>query len=338
MANEETTQDTEHDTSPERGYLSLLYEGGIANEGALVLDEYAASLEGWRALFQLLGEIYFHSFPELRRVRGARLLRIEIVAERRGSWETFLVISLLTGIIGARADVTVMWAFSKLVEWYRLSITTFVRKKSETTDIDEIVAALREMAEKSGFVLDNDIGDEDPDQMVFYDEKPDEDEIPGTHPIGRAQALAERVDHLLKQATSPLEHSCNSMTLLAADKSPVLKFGPAERAAIMAPLTLPPPKREWRQARIKFERINRKTGRALFYFKGDDENRAAHYSRIIDSTVREPHNVYTEAFNDDKLLKVWIRQTHPQQGQLNFQWEITADDPDDSPLFNMPRP
>jgi hypothetical protein len=75
-------ENSESSASDDR--LSLLYEGGLADNGALLLPEYAASLDGWRDLFQLLGELYFHSFPELQKVRGANLLRIEVVAENWG--------------------------------------------------------------------------------------------------------------------------------------------------------------------------------------------------------------------------------------------------------------
>jgi hypothetical protein len=154
----------------------------------------------------------------------------------------------------------------------------------------------------------------------------------------RAQALAEKLDSSLKRATQPLERSCERLKVLLPDRTTLFEIGPAERAVIVAPLTLPPPKREWREARIKFERINRKTGRALFYFDGEDSGHAAHYSRIIDPAVRQPHNRYTQAFNDDEALDVWLRQTHPEPGRLNFQWEITAKDPNGETLFELPPP
>src|SRR5207249_7534609 len=70
---------------------------------------------------------------------------------------------------------------------------------------------------------------------------------------------------------------------------------------------------------IKFERINRKTGRALFYFDGEDPRHAAHYSRIVDPAVREPHNRYTQSFSDDEVLDVWIRsEEHTSELQSRF--------------------
>src|SRR5262245_50456263 len=60
------------------GRLTIAYAGGLADAGALLLSEYSASLHGWRDLAQFLGELYLHSFPELRRIRGTDLLRIEV--------------------------------------------------------------------------------------------------------------------------------------------------------------------------------------------------------------------------------------------------------------------
>src|SRR6185312_682174 len=142
-------------TSDDR--LSLVFDGGLADNGVLLLPEYAASLEGWRDLFQVLGELYFRSFPELRKLRGSNLLRIEIVAERRGSFETVIGIIIgvaAQGILGNRADAAVVWTFRKLVEWYREVVSSYVRKKSETTDYTEIAAALERMTTERGIPLE----------------------------------------------------------------------------------------------------------------------------------------------------------------------------------------
>jgi hypothetical protein len=121
------------------------------------LSEYAASLHGWRDLFQVLGELYLHSFPELRRVRGNDLLRIEVVAEKPGSYETVLTFvfgAIAGGILGNRADAGVVWSFKKLVEWYQRAIREYVRRKSQTTDVTAVSAALEQVAAEAGIPLD----------------------------------------------------------------------------------------------------------------------------------------------------------------------------------------
>jgi hypothetical protein len=129
------------------------------------------------------------------------------------------------------------------------------------------------------------------------------------------------------------------MKVLLVNNFIVLEIGAAERAIISTPLTLPPPKRDWARARVRFERINRKTGRALIYFDGEDRSaHGAHYARIVDRAVQKPHNQYTQAFNDDEALDVWVRQTHPERGKLNYQWEIIGKDPNQYQLFDLPPP
>lgn len=322
------------------GRLSLIFRGGLSNGGILLLNEYAASLEGWRGLFQLFGEIYLHQFPELRHVRGPRLLKIEIAAERSGSWETVLIFvfgAAAGGIIGNRTDAVAVWGFKKLMEWYKKAVSTYVRKKSETTDVTVLTNTIRDLLQTEGYELSGPVVLEEEDEDTLLPgvlENEDEPNVTATGRIDRTQALVERMDQLLKAATAPLDQSSERMSVVQGDGSSVLEIGPAERAVISEPLTLPPPKREWVKGRIKFERINRKTGRALFHFDGEDDQVGAHYSKIIDPSLREAGNRYTQAFSDDAPIEVWLRQTHPERGRLNFQWEINGDDPDELPLFS----
>jgi hypothetical protein len=322
--------------------LSLHYEGGLADNGTLLLPEYAASLDGWRDLFQVLGELYFHSFPELGRIRGTSLLRIEVVAERRGSYVTilnFILVAAASGVIGPRANATVAWSFRKLAEWYRGAVSTYLRTKSQNTDFTAIAKALESMSAEAGIPLEPEVAESF--QQPLFDES-DSEELgqqsapPDDASVDRASVLTERLDQALKRATQPLENSCERVKLLVARTEVLLEIGPAERSVIAAPLTAPPPKRDWIVAKIKFERINRKTGKALFYFENENDTHAAHYCHIVDLGVSEPHNRYTQAFNDDELLEVWVRQTHPEKGRLNLQWEVIAKNPGEGMLFSMP--
>jgi hypothetical protein len=195
------------------------------------------------------------------------------------------------------------------------------------------------MTTERGIPLDSDAVASD--EKPLFDDADDEEvsqesAVPRDTSVDTATVLTERIDQGLKQATQPLEHSCERVKLFLAGTELVLEIGPAERDIIASPLTAPPPNRDWRSAKIKFERINRKTGKALFYFDGENEARGAHYCHIIDPDVRKPHNRYTQAFNNDELLEVWVRQTHPQKGRLNLQWEVTVKDPGEGLLFSLP--
>ncbi|MFG0244070.1 MAG: hypothetical protein ACF8R9_14890 [Phycisphaerales bacterium JB054] len=325
----------------ESNQLCLLYRGGLADEATLLLDEYAASLEGWRGAFQLLGEVHFHSFPELRRFRGSRLIQIQVVAEEPGSWKTVVVFTLgaaAGGIIGNRADAALMWAFPKLVEWFGEAISVFVRSKLESTDVVALADVLREVLAARGYNLEEE-KQIDRDQLRLADEDGplDGDVDDHSSAVRPVQLLVERLDSCLKHATAPLDRSCTALSITNPNGSSVVEIGQIEREVIAAPLTLEISRKDWVQAHIRFERINRKTGRALIRFEDQQDGEGSHYSKIIDPAVKNPGNRYTEAFNRDEAIEVWVRQCAPEPGRLNLQWEIASVDPCDLPLFRSAR-
>jgi hypothetical protein len=142
------------------------------------------------------------------------------------------------------------------------------------------------------------------------------------------------VDQALQAATRPLDASCQQITLVSGDMPPILQVTKRERAILLQPLTLPLPKGEWVPAIVRFVRVNKETGRSLFYF--DDCQRPAQgalYGRIVDPSVKLAGNAYARAFADDQPLDVWVRQRAAERGRLNLLWEITAKPPDDATLF-----
>jgi hypothetical protein len=338
----QNTTPTNSSSSPDR--LTLVYDGGLASNGVLLLPDYAESLDGWRDLFQVLGELYFHSFPELRKIKGTSLLRIEIVAERRGSFETvleFMLTAAVGGIIGNRMDALTVWAFPKLVKLYQEIISEFVHIKSKTSNYLVIAADLKKLISSRYTPLD--LEAIDPKHQSLFDtseenEPSEETDQQSDKNVDKAVVLTERLDQSLKRATQPIDHSCERVKLIDSSNELLFEIGIAERAVIAAPLSAPTPERNWIKAKIRFERINRKTGKALFNFDNEGEETPAHYCLILDSDVRKPHNHFTKAFDDDIPLHVWVRQTHPEKGRLNLQWEVTTNDPKESALFDKQDP
>src|SRR5688572_6649984 len=89
-----------------QGRLQLVFSGGHAEDGALLLDEYASSLAGWLQFFRLSGDLVLRSHPDLSHLRTDQLLRIEIRAERPGSYEAifeFLLYEGAKGVVGGTA-------------------------------------------------------------------------------------------------------------------------------------------------------------------------------------------------------------------------------------------
>ena len=219
------------------------------------------------------------------------------------------------------ADAAVVWTFRKLIEWYREAVSTYVRKKSETTDYTEIAAALESMTNQRGIPLDTEtVAVEEEPLFENPDERGNSRRIrcrPDAASVDKATVLAERLDQALKQATQPLEQSCERVRVLISKTEVLLEIGPAERGIIASPLTAPPPKRDWRSAKIKFERINRKTGKALFYFEGENDTHAAHYCHIIDPNVPEAaQSLYAKRSTTMNCLKSGFGKTHPGEGSV----------------------
>jgi len=305
--------------------LVLSFRGRRADEGSLLLDEYAESLSGWRGLLQLLGEIHLSAEPHLKRLRGEALLRIEVVGERRGSWEAIIGVALgamATGIIGNRADAAATWAFKRFLRMLRAVIIAYLRQKRESTGIRELANTLRDVLDELGVSLSQDVSLTDDQQRLFPARDDDIEEIElRLAAVDRMLVLADRLDQLLKAATAALDQSCERLTVIAG-KIELLEIAPDDRAVIRAELTPPAPERNWIRKTVEFDRINRRTGRALFRFAGEEPDTGAHYSRIIDPAVRKPGNRYTQAFNEAQPIEVHLRQAAPERGRLNLQWEI----------------
>jgi hypothetical protein len=323
---------------PDFGQLRLKFDGGLATNGSLALEDYAASLAGWNQFFRLAGDIYLRSLAVGGEANPKELLQIKIHAERPGSYEAlveFTLQAVAAGVIGNRVDAAVVWSCNRLFGWYRKVAQTHLAQKRKTTNIDELVAALEQMANSENVQLVTEpvsapVGS---DQFMLpfkpEDQKPIEDalQIPTQNP---RRVVAEKINGDLELASRPVEKSCDTLVVTEASTGDqIIYVGRAERAILAAPLSPPPPTGDWRRASVKFVRINRKTGKALFYFASDvrGENNS-HYSVIIDPAVSSSGNVYTTAFNDDTPLNAYIRQGRAEPGHLSLLWEITVHPPE----------
>jgi len=317
-----------------RGTVVLKCSGGLANSGQLELEEYASSLNGWQSFFELTGDLYLQSFPELQGLDRKARLSITVNAERRGSWETvfeFVLLAAAAGVIGNRVDATAVWSFHRLMRWYRLLISRHMTVRKTTSNIEELAAALEQLATQENISLELPKSESvQDDQMVLprvyvEDDGAVEEEVVEN----RARALAEKIDHALISGTRPLVFSCTQISLVPLDDQPLFQMSRSDRQSVFSPLSLPLPSGDWKAGSIQFERINRKTGRALIYFINEVNSlrTGPFYSRIVDKAVHDPDNIYTRAFNADAILSVWMRQKRAEPGRLNLLWEITAKPP-----------
>jgi hypothetical protein len=324
--------------NPEATIL-IKYEGGLADRHELSLDRYLESVTGWRDFLTLATEIVLRSYPELRHLKRPELFEFRIEAERPGSYEVVLWFTLgaaAGGIIGNRADAAFIALMRRLPKWYERLVTTHVRTKQSTANVDDIVSALNEMTRSENIEL-----------AEFTDSPPEvsedsEDDIPvdagETDPQSRARKLVEKLDSSLKHAAAPIGPDCNSVTVVNVTLDlEIATFGAYEKMALDRPLTLPPPSGVWTKTSVKFERINNKTGRALIYLlKGEAHSETASYARIVDRAYSAPGNVYARAFAESLPLEVWARQVKAERGKLNHMWQISHVAPEQFSLYGPP--
>jgi hypothetical protein len=313
-------------------FLVIRYDGRIASGGTLPLDQYAKSLAGWQHLIEIATDVVLRADPATARLRAKDVIRVDALAEREGSYEFWLG-------YGAGIAQNATWdgikSIPKLVRFLARLIRTHTDTKKKTYDVDKIVAALEAMTEAEGLTpvalpqIDDQMRLAATDET--YDVANDPDPLPDP-PAKRA--FVDKVDRSIKDAASPIGGACDTIDLQSAfSETPILRLDSEDKLAIDAPLVAMPSQMTWRAAVIKFVRINRKTGRALFYFaddpKGEDN---AHYSTIADVSVHLPENVYTDAFNRDIALHAYIRHTAAERGSVRTMWEIVLK-PNDDELF-----
>jgi len=89
--------------------------------------------------------------------------------------------------------------------------------------------------------------------------------------------------------------------------------------------------------KVSFIRVNNQTGRALITFDSpeDEDQEGQKYSLITDPAVRETKNEYARAFYEGKSIEVWGRIVRSKHDGSLAHWEITARDPEPTPLLDQ---
>jgi hypothetical protein len=323
---------------PRQFSLVIRYAGALADEANLKLSEYASSLTGWQHFFRLASDVLIRSEAEGPSVRPNDIIEIRVGIEREGSFET--VIDFVIAIAAAEwikkgAGTTYDAFVHRLKAWFKMLAGGHVSNKRRTTDITQLTAALESMAATNNVSLDIQTILEPTQELLDSTEEEEAEPVQTT----KSRQITEKIDEHLRLATEPLDNSCTKIEILDEDRAPLISFGLVERAIITDPLTLPAPKRDWVESAVRFVRIHKQTGRAMFYFRDESEtSHGAHYSRIIDPRIKAPGNPYTTAFNDNAYLEVWVRQRPPPKGRLQIQWDITVRAPDKQGLFPWQEP
>ena len=334
--------------------IRIVYSGGLADEaGALLLDEYAEAVDGWKRFLRLVGEPYFRSAARAAGLKGTPELRVEVRAQRRGSHETLVWVGLTIagGLLGNAAYDAAKVAVPPFLRWCRTVIKGHTKTKRRTTNIDEVAANLRRMSEAVNVELveqrqtaDDDAGQGELDlkQEERLEPAEPEVELSAEELVRLLRELADAIDNALRAATKPLDQSAERVSVGRVGSPAVVTLDRSDRIALQRPLELPIPSREWRPARIRFVRIHRESGEVTFRFIEAKRDRAVdqhiHNGKLLDKTaLRGPNNPFTSAFNADVPLNVLLQQQLPTPGRLKPKYKIQLDLPPPTSLLPDPR-
>jgi hypothetical protein len=318
----------------------IRFNGGLADNAELSLDDYAVSLGGWRTFIGLAMRIALDSDETTASLSVDRVIRIRVIVERRGSWETLISFGreILPNAAWDLLKLAGGYASLSLIKWCMKLAKRHAEIKATTLDVDQIAEALEQMISEDGLTLSPKRTPEitpelfpresaDATELEEYELKPD---------VPHRRAVVDAIDRALKDAVKPIGRSCTSIEITSESTNETyLNFGIEEKQSINGPLEVSPTKRDWESALIKFVRINKKTGRALFYFADDPRGEDNfHYSLIIDSAIHSAGNIFTEAFSKDAVLKVFLKHGPSESGSIRTVWQITANAPETG-LFSM---
>ena len=348
----EGTSSLELDEGGDGELIRIVYAGGLADAaGALLLDEYAEGINGWLKFLRLAGEPFVRSAARNSGLTRVPDLRIEVRAERRGSYEILVWLGNTVGqeLAGAAALYGTVVGGKRLLNWYRTVIRGHADAKRRTVNVDEVVANLEAMANQENIDLiaerqnDEESQREESGNLLLDDTSGDAPaaERAGLSPEDLRRKLIELVDALdaaLRAATRPLERSCERVGIGPVNAPVVVTLDRADRAALLRPLELPMPTRAWIPARVRFVRIHRETGEVTFRFikPGSDKpiDGQIEGGRLLDkSALRGPNNPFTTAFNENAPLAVLVRQQIPTPGRLKPKYDIQQDAPDPDSMF-----
>jgi hypothetical protein len=321
-------------TTVETSKLTIRISGGNAETQRLPLNQYWLTLRGWNDFFDLASRIYARSAKNAEGAPIEASLEIRIVAERRGSFEVILGF-ILTGIIGNRADAAVVWTYKALSKWIRQLFNKYRDAKRRSTDVQQLVEALEVLTRDAHLSL-LPIAEDLVANQTELDEISDDLDLL-TNAFSAERLLLERLDTSVRDATTLLGSECELIELIQDDGKTLLKIDRDDYDDLHQPLTLPPPEGRWRHAKVRFERINIKTGKSLVYidWQGISTPTTVH-AKIVDTGLGAPRDPYTEALNRKETLKVWARQVRAERGRLNLMWEITVKPPEQTGLWDEP--
>jgi hypothetical protein len=317
------------------GEIILRFSGGQADQASLDLKKYSLTLQGWHDFLRIAAAMVQESLASDGIDPASARISITITAEREGSFQSvfnFFLLAVAGGVVGNRSDALLKWCFTRVITWAMKLLDAYRIEKKNTTNVESLLAALEALSKSERIPLRPKTDAEIVAALAEIGDPDEEDDL--SEESNALRLLVEKVDVAVQNMTGLLQKDCNRIEVIDPKRGVILALDRDDYEALHRPLTLPPPEGLWRIARVRFERINVKTGRSLGYMEVEGRlSRSVDHMKIIDPAIHTPPNVYTAAFNGGTTLQLWARQVRAEKGRLNLMWEVTALRPDQLDLF-----
>jgi hypothetical protein len=289
--------------------VHIRYEGRIADQNALPLDDLIESLRGWELYFDLTASILIRGNLDPRPLPMDRRPQLRIREVRSGSVEAVLVyvgLAAAGGIVGGASWDGIKLFARKMANFRKEALQRHLEvKKMSDGAIEQAAAALREMA----------------DQAQYRDRSRDD-----------SVETVKKLDNSLNLATHLIDHSVNNISVTDPEFNLELRITKRERRIIATPfaeVTQSEDMGEWEERKIRISRLNIISGSCSFSFikPMDDDEKGLHQTTITDLSLRRRCDPYSKSLYERGAIPVWVRKVTLDLDTGVCRWELMSAPP-----------
>jgi len=286
--------------------VEISFTGLDAENGLIDVHDLARALDGWWAFWERSTAVYFNKELSTKPIPEDIRTKIKICAFEHRSFDVLMQIIIPLALMMGYDVIKSLW------KWHRLLIKRHIDTKKTFATREKGIEDLELLAREYDIVKTSTV-----ETVKFMDV----------------------IDDALSDLVEPIDRSAKKIVITSEYTKSTIHLGSSDKLALKSSYHIDPSLRakDFEKNSVKFIRINTETGRALITFNNPTglHQMGHEYSKIIDSAVTQPRNVYTRAFYEGTSLEVWARMIRSQKSNKFVEWEISAELPsDDAPLFN----
>ena len=290
--------------------VEISFTGLDADNGLIDVHDLARALDGWWTFWEHSTAVYFNKELSTNPVREDIRTKIKICAFEHRSFDVLTHVMIPLALMMGYDVVKSLW------KWHRLLIKRHIDTKKTFATREKAIEDLELLAREYDIVKTSAV-----ETVKFMDV----------------------IDDALNDLVEPIDRSAKKIVIKSEYTKSTIYLGSSDKLALKSSYHIDPSLRakDFEKHSVKFIRINTETGRALITFNNPTglHQMGHEYSKIIDSAVTQPRNVYTRAFHEGTSLEVWARMIRSQKSNKFVEWEISAELPsDDTPLFDAGKP